>query len=115
MLLRKRLFPVCSLARIPTPSPRSATAKTNNQKCISLAESGEHGVSDPCEGCTPEAKIAILAESGEHGVRDPCEGCTPERKIAILAEGGEHGVRDPGEGCTIAKTTTAILAVAALL
>ena len=43
-----------------------------------LAESGDHRLHNPCEGCTPTQKTAIMIESGEHRLHDPCEGCTPE-------------------------------------
>ena len=47
-----------------------------NHKYQLLAESGEHHVHNPCEGCTPAIKVSVPGESGEQQVHDPCEGCT---------------------------------------
>ena len=34
--------------------------------------------------------MIVLAKSSEHGVRNPCEGCTGQTKISIIMENSTH-------------------------
>ena len=43
----------------------------------------------PVRVAPEKMKMAILAESGELGAPNLCEGCNPKIKIAILAESGD--------------------------